>query len=145
MNHNTTQNGTIILLPILALISPFLLWPIEFFLPYPYFVEEIAKIILVCFILKGTLKIQDMFALVVTCSLLFTLSESIFYYINFIGFGLMPFFQRILLTGSLHALTSSIMLACGLVSSKLLPVGLILAITVHYLYNSLVGLLIHGY
>ena len=126
---------------VLGLALPILLWPIEYVLPLPHLVEEIAK--LLGLILLGnnqlglkprknkvTLKSTLIFALA------FTVSESMLYMMNFFILGqlyLLP--KRLLLTGLLHTATMLI-LFFGLNKNiiwKMLT--LIMAICLHYVYN----------
>ena len=67
--------------PLLAAIGPFLLWPIELFLPYPFVLEEIFKGVLVYLILgSGVRRTQE--KLIILSALLFSFSESVMYIIN---------------------------------------------------------------
>ena len=54
MTSNNFDNKIVItiLLPLVALIAPFLVFLIEFYLPYPHFVEEIIKAIFIYFIIS---------------------------------------------------------------------------------------------
>lgn len=127
------------LIPIYAAITPFFLWPIEFFLPYPYIIEEIAKTILVFFILKEhTLKKKVLLTLL--AGLLFSISESVLYIFNFALVGdSSAIVTRLLLTIPLHTLTILIILVPALIDKKLLPLGIILTILIHYYFNIIIG------
>ncbi len=116
-------------------MAPFLVWPIEYFFPYPYLVEELIKGIFVYFILP----IPDKFRrikLAVTIGVLFSISETILYLFNFFMLkSLSPIFLRLILTAFLHALTMVIILLPTFINKKLLPLGIILGVIIHYSYN----------
>jgi len=127
-----------ILLPLMALIAPFLVWPIEYFLPYPYLIEEIVKAILVFNIIFFVNK-KNQLVIAATVGVLFSLSESVLYSFNFFPLNsIMPFFYRIFATTLLHSGTILIMLLFFSKSKKLFPIGLTVAILIHYLYNKII-------
>ena len=112
------------LIPLFAIIAPFLVWPIELILPYPHVVEEIAKGILVY---HGHFRPKQ--ALLVGA--IFAFSEAVFYSLN------SPFaFSRLMYTLPLHAGTSLVMALTG---RKLWPLGLAAAVLLHWLYNKFAG------
>lgn len=125
----------LILYPFLALIGPFFLWPFERLLPYPYIFEEIFKVVAIYYLLSTTLSNHKKLYLTILFALLFTFSESIFYYINFVGFNLGLIIPRLILTFVLHTTTSLIILGAGIVNKKLIVGGLFLAVLIHYFYN----------
>ena len=94
-----------VLAPLFALIAPFIVWPIEFILPYPHVVEEIVKGFLVYLILdvkETSVKIKTAIAV----GILFSLSETVLYVFNFYTVGYLPFFfKRLLYTIPLHTIT----------------------------------------
>jgi hypothetical protein len=124
-----------------ALIAPLFLLPLEKILPYPFLIEEIFKAFVIFLIIKAVdwekqTKVTLLFAF------LFALSENLFYLGNFIALGLMDvFLKRFLLTIILHLLTSLIILFPAQKKLSLLPLGLILAILAHFLYNRFVVIL----
>lgn len=124
-----------------ALILPIVLIPVEKMAPYPYIVEEIAKAVLIFQILKNS-KRKNQLALTLTVAFLFALSENIFYSTNFITNGIFyNFWQRFLLTTSLHLLTAIIILLPSQKKVKLMAPATLLAMLIHYLYNQLVLLI----
>lgn len=128
----------IILLPLMALMAPFLVFPIEFYLPYPHVVEEIPKAILVYFLLEVSNKKQSL-KIAIILGVLFSVSETILYTFNFFMLtSLGPLIKRLILTSILHSLTIVVMLLIGMRNKKLLPFGLLLGIFIHYLYNLIV-------
>lgn len=125
------------LIPLYATILPFVIWPIEvYLLPYPFFVEEIAKGILIFFIASKKIKVSKKAYLVLAVGILFTLSESILYLFNiYYARDLSIFSERLLTTGFLHILTSFVIFFFARKNKYLGILGLIFAIIVHYLYN----------
>jgi RsiW-degrading membrane proteinase PrsW (M82 family) len=127
-----------ILLPLMALMAPFLVWPIEYFLPYPYLIEEFIKAILVFNIIYFVNK-QHQLMIAAIIGILFSLSETVLYSFNFFPLNsIMPFFYRIFATTLLHSGTILIMLLFSIKSKKLFPIGLTVAILIHYLYNKII-------
>ncbi|MBI5126873.1 PrsW family intramembrane metalloprotease [Candidatus Roizmanbacteria bacterium] len=124
-----------ILLPLMALMAPFLVWPIEYFLPYPYLIEELVKVVFILFILKIPGKMKQI-KLAAMIGILFSLSETILYLFNFfMTDSLSPIYLRFILTAVLHSLTMITILMPTFVNKKLLPLGIIIAVLIHYLYN----------
>lgn len=112
------------LIPLFAIIAPFLVWPIELILPYPHVVEEVAKGILVY---RGNFRPK----LALLLGAVFAFSEAVFYSLN------SPIaFSRLIYTLPLHAGTSLVMALSG---RKFFPLGLAAAILLHWLYNKFVG------
>lgn len=134
------------LLPLLALIAPFILWPIEIIFPYPYIVEELAKAFLILLLRTDTFQVYyaDTFRpklkLVALAGILFALSESVLYLFNiyFVG-NLELLLIRLIATSTLHVSTFLIIYIASLKSMKLLPLGIVLAVLVHYLFNLMVS------
>jgi hypothetical protein len=122
-----------------ALISPLVLIPIEKAVPYPYIVEELFKAILIFYVIKlFDETIQTKLALL--AGFLFSLSENVFYLANFISNGLYysTFWQRSLLTTSLHLLTMTIILLPSQKRIYCIIPATIVAIIIHFLYNQTV-------
>lgn len=135
MDDNEDKIVITILLPLMALMAPFLVWPIEFYLPYPYIIEELVKVIFVLFIIKES-KISKQIQLGLIIGVLFALSETVFYLFNFFQqTSLLPLILRLFLTSILHSLTIMVILISTFVNKKLLVFGLLFAILIHYLYN----------
>jgi RsiW-degrading membrane proteinase PrsW (M82 family) len=124
------------LIPLYAVILPFIVWPIEIFLPYPYLIEEIAKGILIYFISQNKIKYSKRVFLALSVGILFTLSESILYLFNiYYSRNLSLFFERLLFTGILHTLTSFVIFFSIRKQKYFLVLGILIAIIIHYLYN----------
>ena len=125
---------------LLGAILPFILWPIELVLPYPYLVEEIAKVIIVYLILNSTLKLKEKFQITFLSGLLFSISESVMYLFNISQVGSTEtLFLRLALTIPLHVATMIIILIFGLKRKKMSILGILLTIPIHYFFNVLVG------
>ena len=121
-----------------SLFAPFLLWPVEYFLPYPYFIEESLKAVIVFFGLNYKKKHSD--KELITISLLagvaFTISETIMYSININLYGnIVLLFKRLFFTGLLHILTFLILIFSGKGGRKYILLGFLINILIHYFYN----------
>ena len=125
-------------IPLFAASLPFLLWPIEILLPYPYVVEEIAKAILIFFVLKlpGSQRIIMTFLV----GFLFAFSENVLYLFNIYALGnIGTLVLRFALTTPMHILTSFVILGFGAFDKRLIVAGLVLASLIHFFFNRLVG------
>jgi hypothetical protein len=126
------------LIPLFALIAPFLVWPLELALPYPHVVEEIVKGIFVYFILTSGNKAK--IKLAITVGFIFAFSESVMYMSNiFLAGTLWTLIERLLLTIPLHATTMLIILFSGMRKKAFLPLGITAAMLLHYYFNLFVG------
>ena len=125
---------------LLGAILPFILWPIELILPYPYLVEELAKAILIYLIIKSTSKLNDKIKITVLAGLLFSVSETVMYLFNIfqIGSG-ETLLIRLILTIPLHIGTMLIILLFGLKRKEMAYLGLLITIPMHYFFNVLVS------
>ncbi len=123
------------LIPLVAAIAPFVIWPMELFLPYPYIIEEIAKGFLVFFALdcaNRSLQVKTVLA----SAVLFTLSETVLYSLNIALVGdLSTLLIRFILTAILHSLTMLIILISAFKHKWFLPIGVAAAMLIHYFYN----------
>ncbi|MEK7495654.1 MAG: hypothetical protein AAB788_04185 [Patescibacteria group bacterium] len=130
-------------LPVLlfALISPLILIPVEKILPYPYIIEELAKLIIILMIFKKEKLFNKKLPIFVLLSgFLFTLSESIFYLINIFALGdLTTIPKRLLMTGILHIGTIMLIYLFGRKNNISLLISLFFSIAIHYFYNLWVG------
>ena len=126
---------------LLALASPFLLLPIEKFLPYPHFIEEAVKLIVAVMIIKAERQTKEnLWVWVFTAGFLFAISESILYLMNIFALGnYMLFPQRLLLTGILHTSTMMLMYLLGRKNYWGLTVGFVGAVLIHYFFNLWMG------
>jgi len=126
------------LVPLYAAIAPFILWPIEQILPFPFLVEEIAKAIILLPVLNltdNTKKIK----LAAIAGVFFALSESVLYLFNISLVGdLSTFVTRLLLTIPLHVVTSIVIILPALRDKKLIVIGVIFASIIHYFFNSFI-------
>lgn len=111
-----------------ALVGPFFLLLVEKFLPYPYVIEEIFKF----FLAKKANSIKT----AITLGFLFSLSESVFYIIN-PSFQLSPmaYIVRFIMVTLMHVSTILVM-QYFIKKKSLWLIGLILAILIHYLFNT---------
>ena len=121
-------------LSIICLFAPFPLWLLETLLPHPHFIEEIFKF----FIVKSAPK-KTNWLLPLIFGLLFSLSESILYLVNFFALGnFHNLITRLILTSLLH--TSLFFLLYFTRSSRPISyLSLFLAIFIHFTYNRLVS------
>lgn len=127
------------LAPLFASILPFFLWPIEYFLPFPYLVEELAKGLLVYVILRHPLNKQSPYLLALLSGFLFSFSETMLYVFNLIEFGNYErAFLRLLSTLILHTGTMLIMVNFGKRKISYLPLGIFTGGIIHYFWNLLV-------
>ena len=111
---------------IVALILPFFILLIENFLPYPYIIEELFKYYLA--------KSANSTKSAIILGLLFSISEAIFYVMNLNSSPI-----RILIVAPMHITTILVMRyflrSSFAIKKKLWPVGIIIAIIIHYLFN----------
>lgn len=110
-----------------ALVFPFFLLLIENFIPYPYLIEEVFKF----FLAKKASSTKTAIIL----GLLFSLSEAIFYAMNLNS----PLYRMFVVT-PMH-ITTILVMQYFLKRKSMWPVGLLLAILIHYLFNSLARLI----
>ena len=130
----------LVLLVLIVLFLPFVLIVIEkTLLPYPAFVEEIAKAIVILFLILNLPGTKYKIAAGVLFGFLFGLSENIFYLTNIIENGqLTIFWQRFLWTVPMHIVTVLVMVFAGLAGKKWIILGLGGAIILHTLFNGIV-------
>lgn len=117
----------------LSLITPFILWPIELVFPYPFIVEEIAKLLIVFPLAKNAKKHLLLYG--ISIGILFAMSESVIYSMNAAYGSPNYIFLRLLTTSILHATTAVIILFSAKRGRILLGIGLVIAMVIHYLYN----------
>lgn len=117
-----------------ALFGPFLLWPIEIILPFPYLVEELFKLFIVLFILKDKSD-ENPVATIVVSGILFSLSETVLYIFKINAYGdIGILFARLIYTTVLHT-TTFLVIYYASKKKPFLYLGLLAAILIHYLYN----------
>jgi hypothetical protein len=131
------------ILPILAIIFPLVLLPVEAVFPYPYIIEELFKTLLVLMILKisgKTLQIK----IATLLGFFFSASENIFYLSSpFLYASPIVFIERFFLVSSLHIFTILFILILTQKNRLFLFPAILLAMLAHYLYNQNVLLLFH--
>jgi len=127
-----------------SLFGPFLLWPVEYFLPYPYVIEELFKTVVVVTGSKK-LSIKNGVLLYFFCAVTFSLSESVLYSVNIFLLG-NPylFFIRFAATGLLHSVTFILIYLTFRKNKYFGAFGTIASMAIHYYYNFYIlsGLLI---
>ena len=124
------------IIPLFALIAPFILWPIEYYFPYPFIFEEIAKGILVYFVVTDK-TIKNKVSAVILSTLLFSISESFLYLINIYQVGnISTLFMRFILTTPMHIVTSLIILFFGIKDKRLIPLGVVISGVIHLFFNA---------
>ena len=112
-----------------SIFGPFLVWPIEYFFPYPYIIEELFKCVVVWFGEKRAL-------IYVYAGLAFAFTETVFYVLNINKSGSLGFMALRFISGSLlHSSTFFIIYLTNKKSKKLIPVGFLVSATIHYFYN----------
>ena len=130
-------------LPLVAAILPFALFPIELFLPYPYLVEEVAKAVLVLFLVREGVKTKEGLVFSIIFGVLFALSETVLYIFNIHSVGnIGVLLLRFAVTAPLHAFTTAVIFIFTSTNKKFFLLGLLIAIVLHFLFNTLVPFLI---
>ncbi len=152
-NHENIKRTDVtikfILLVLVTLMLSFILIVIEkTLLPYPAFVEEIAKALVVFFLILNLPGIKYKITAGLLFGFLFGLSENIFYLSNIIEKGVShDFWQRMIFVVPMHIVTVLMILFSGWAGRKFLPqrkvlaigfliLGLGMAIILHTLFNS---------
>ncbi|MBM3284180.1 PrsW family intramembrane metalloprotease [Candidatus Gottesmanbacteria bacterium] len=138
MEEKNDSLPVIFFVSLAALVLPLVLIPVEKFVPYPCVIEELAKAALILIILRlGNFNIRLEITLLAT--LLFSLSENIFYLPNFMIDGMLySFWQRLILTTILHVSTGLIILLPCQKNRRLIFPATLAAMLVHFLYNYLI-------
>lgn len=129
---------------IIGLALPILLLPIEYFLPFPHFVEEIAKLT-VLLLLGIQLKNKVTFINALLFAIAFTVSESMLYMMNFFILGqlyLLP--KRLFVTGLLHIGTVLLLFTSLHKNLAWKIFVLIIAICIHYVYNESIAIVFNN-
>ena len=123
-----------------AAIAPFVLFFIETILPYPAFLEEVVKFGLVLRI-PANLSLRQKLAFAACIGLIFSITESVLYTFNiYPTLNTNSLLLRFLLPILMHTLTSVIMLLFISWNKKLAPLGLVIAVFTHYLFNKSLSL-----
>jgi hypothetical protein len=115
-----------------SLFGPFLVWPIEYFLPYPFIIEELFKVLVVWF---GPRKAK----VYLLAGILFATTETVLYTINVNITGTVTYmFLRFASTSILHSTTFLIIYYFTRQNKKLIIFGFIISALFHYLYNNFI-------
>ena len=122
----------IFLILFFALIAPFALYPIEIFFPYPHIAEELTKALLIFLLLRSTSSAQKIYGAFLV-GFLFGLTENFLYL--FSPGTLQSHLLRFALTMPLHIITTIAILIPALVNKRLIFLGIIIAILIHYIFN----------
>lgn len=139
INQQFTNAIKIIFLILAGLVLPLLLIPLIKFTGYSEIVEEIAKALVVLFLILKlpSWKLQILGG--IAFGFLFGFSENIFYLNNIFQLGdFNVFWQRFLWTVPMHIITVLVILFAGLAGKKWIVLGLAGAIILHTLFNGIV-------
>jgi hypothetical protein len=123
--------------PLWAAFAPFLAWPVEMILPYPWLVEELIKGVLVWKVITSA-DPADAAKLAISIGVLFGGSELLLFVVNAIlagSFG--PLVGRLLLTIPMHVLTAFLVYWFGRKGTFGFGIGLAIAMAVHFSFNLL--------
>lgn len=116
-----------------SLFGPFLIWPVELFLPYPYIIEELFKAFVVYF--NRSLRIGTF----VIAGLLFAVTETVLYSININILGSVNFMiLRFISSTLLHSTTFVVIYLFAKRSKRLVSIGFLVSMTIHFFYNSFI-------
>lgn len=139
INQQFSNTIKIVFLIMAGLVLPIILIPIIKFIGYSEIIEEIAKALVVLFLILKLPSFKIKILLGVIFGFLFGVSESMFYLNNIFQLGdFSVFWQRIFWTVPMHIFTVLIIVFSGLASKKFLIFGLAGAIISHVLFNGIV-------
>lgn len=125
----------VVLSPLFSAFLPFVLWPIEQYVQFPVLIEELAKVVLV-YLVRDVSSRRTKLILALLMGVTFTLSETVLYSFNISQQGSLNFpLLRLVATGIMHTLTFVILMASTFKNTRYLPIGVVVAILVHSLYN----------
>lgn len=112
-----------------SVFGPFLVWPIEYFLPYPYIIEELFKCVVVWFGEKNA-------KTYIYAGLAFAFTETVLYSIGINAFGRISYIAvRLITSGILHTVTFLIIYFSAKKDKRFISTGFLTAALIHYLYN----------
>ena len=139
-NQNYFNNIVILIFIIISgLALPLFLIPLIKFIGYSEIVEEIAKALVVLFLILNFSTLKQKVLAGILFGFLFGLSENMFYLNQIFQLGdFGVFWQRFLWTVPMHIITVLVMVFAGLVKKWFLIFGFIGAVILHALFNSLV-------
>lgn len=142
---NFDSTSLIMVIFLLALISPIILLLLIKYTGYSEIIEEIFKALVVLFLILRLPTLESKIVVGLSFALLFSLSENMFYLDNIFRLGnLSIFVKRFVWTMPMHLATTMIILCFGLINKKLIIVGLFLAIFLHLLFNNIIVKIIVG-
>lgn len=134
---NLEQDERMWMLPMAAAFLPFLVWPVEWLLPYPAVIEEVAKGILVWQILERVPDSSQR-SMVLASGILFGGSEMLLYTVNAILLGsLGALVLRVLLTMPMHVLTLYLIWWLGKRGRAWLVLGIGVGMVIHGVFNAM--------
>ena len=129
----------IIFIIISGLALPVVLIPIVQFTGYSEIIEEVAKALVVLFLLLKLSNNKERIFAGFLFGFLFGLSESLFYLNNIFQIGdFSVFWQRFIWTIPMHIITVLVILFSGLAGKKWIIFGLGGAVALHILFNWIV-------
>ena len=139
-NQNYFNNIVILIFIIISgLALPLFLIPLIKFTGYSEIVEEIAKALVVLFLILNFSGLKQKIGAGILFGFLFGLSENMFYLNQIFQLGdFSVFWQRFLWTVPMHIITVLVMVFAGLAKKWFLIFGFIGAVILHVLFNSLV-------
>ncbi len=122
-----------------AFALPLPLLFLEAIAPVPFLIEEMVMAILILFIVRSSIEERWKLPAVVLAGFLFSISETMFYLINYLSIGQSYLvFIRFLFTGSMHVLTTIVIYLFARKRGYSVLIGLILAILIHFVFNTLI-------
>jgi RsiW-degrading membrane proteinase PrsW (M82 family) len=125
---------------LIAPALPFILWPIEKLFPYPHFVEETAKAILIYSVVVKIADFEDRLKNVLILGFFFAISESILYFLTISLLGnIQVLFIRLFLTTTLHLATCLVIFYPANKNRRLIYPATLVAIIIHFLFNFSLG------
>lgn len=118
-----------------GLVGPFVLWPIERWVTFPIWLEELYKLWLVWLVLRS--RPRNGFIWVITVGLGFGTSETMLYLLNFVQNGdLSNWGLRLVTTVPMHAVTMAVQWMGWVMGVG--PLGIIPAGLIHQWFNSVI-------
>jgi hypothetical protein len=139
IKNNTAFDGAIYgaFLLVAGLVLPAFLIFIINFIGHSEIIEEVAKALVVLFLILKFSTFKQKIGAGITFGFLFGVSENFFYLNQIFQFGDGGvFWQRFYLPLPMHIITVLIMLFFASISKKFIFLGMIIAIVVHIVFNS---------
>ena len=130
----------IILILVAGLVVPVFLIPLIQLTKNSEIIEELAKALLIFFLVLNLRGIGKKFLVVIFLGFFFGLSETFFYLVNILQFGKEEIFnQRLILVIPMHIITCVIILIPALKNKWLIIAGVFMAVATHLFFNSLIS------